>query len=82
MEILNSRLKPCAAQLISLKYSWRASSETTLNLIALAAITSTSAFAAENTLTIYTYDSFAADWGPGPKIEQALKQNVAVTLTS
>ncbi|EPT9294203.1 thiamine ABC transporter substrate binding subunit [Vibrio parahaemolyticus] len=44
--------------------------KTTLNLIALAAITSTSAFAAENTLTIYTYDSFAADWGPGPKIEQ------------
>ncbi|EGQ7972202.1 thiamine ABC transporter substrate binding subunit [Vibrio parahaemolyticus] len=45
----------------------------TLNLIALAAITSTSAFAAENTLTIYTYDSFAADWGPGPKIEQAFE---------
>lgn len=44
-----------------------------LNLIALAAITSTSAFAAENTLTIYTYDSFAADWGPGPKIEQAFE---------
>ncbi|HHF3259692.1 thiamine ABC transporter substrate binding subunit [Vibrio diabolicus] len=46
----------------------------TLNLIALAAITSTSAFAAENTLTIYTYDSFAADWGPGPKIEQAFEE--------
>ncbi|MDW2065457.1 thiamine ABC transporter substrate binding subunit [Vibrio sp. 1579] len=45
----------------------------TLNLIALAAITSTSAFATENTLTIYTYDSFAADWGPGPKIEQAFE---------
>ncbi|TOI73056.1 thiamine ABC transporter substrate binding subunit [Vibrio parahaemolyticus] len=45
----------------------------TLNLIALAAITFTSAFAAENTLTIYTYDSFAADWGPGPKIEQAFE---------
>ncbi|EOV6288250.1 thiamine ABC transporter substrate binding subunit [Vibrio parahaemolyticus] len=45
----------------------------TLNLIALAAITSTSAFSAENTLTIYTYDSFAADWGPGPKIEQAFE---------
>ncbi|EHK9125711.1 thiamine ABC transporter substrate binding subunit [Vibrio parahaemolyticus] len=45
----------------------------TLNLIALAAITSTSAFAVENTLTIYTYDSFAADWGPGPKIEQAFE---------
>ncbi|MBM4939265.1 thiamine ABC transporter substrate binding subunit [Vibrio parahaemolyticus] len=47
--------------------------KTTLNLIALAAITSTSAFAAENTLTIYTYDSFTADWGPGPKIEQAFE---------
>ncbi|TOG24600.1 thiamine ABC transporter substrate binding subunit [Vibrio parahaemolyticus] len=47
--------------------------KTTLNLIALAAITSTSAFAAENTLTIYTYDSFAADWGPGPKIEHAFE---------
>ncbi|EGR1567374.1 thiamine ABC transporter substrate binding subunit [Vibrio parahaemolyticus] len=47
--------------------------KTTLNLIALAAITSTSAFAAENTLTIYTYDSFAEDWGPGPKIEQAFE---------
>nr|WP_202632081.1 thiamine ABC transporter substrate binding subunit [Vibrio parahaemolyticus] len=42
-------------------------------MIALAAITSTSAFSAENTLTIYTYDSFAADWGPGPKIEQAFE---------
>nr|WP_275659869.1 thiamine ABC transporter substrate binding subunit [Vibrio diabolicus] len=42
-------------------------------MIALAAITSTSAFAAENPLTIYTYDSFAADWGPGPKIEQAFE---------
>lgn len=47
--------------------------KTTLSLIALAAITSTSAFAAENPLTIYTYDSFAADWGPGPKIEQAFE---------
>ncbi len=45
----------------------------TLNLIAVAAITTTSAYAADNTLTIYTYDSFAADWGPGPKIEQAFE---------
>ncbi|MCS0342512.1 thiamine ABC transporter substrate binding subunit [Vibrio diabolicus] len=48
--------------------------KTTSSLIALAAITSTSAFAAENPLTIYTYDSFAADWGPGPKIEQAFEE--------
>ncbi|CAM2962110.1 thiamine ABC transporter substrate binding subunit [Vibrio mytili] len=52
--------------------------KTSLSLVTLAVIastsaTSTSAFAAENTLTIYTYDSFAADWGPGPKIEQAFE---------
>lgn len=45
----------------------------TLSLIALAAMTTTSAYSAENTLTIYTYDSFASDWGPGPKIEQAFE---------
>ncbi|MGR5172485.1 thiamine ABC transporter substrate binding subunit [Vibrio owensii] len=47
--------------------------KTTLSLIALATITSTSVFAAENTLTVYTYDSFAADWGPGPKVEKAFE---------
>ncbi|MGR5455124.1 thiamine ABC transporter substrate binding subunit [Vibrio alfacsensis] len=47
--------------------------KTTLSLIALAAITSTSAFAAENTLTVYTYESFAADWGPGPNVEKAFE---------
>nr|WP_246201504.1 thiamine ABC transporter substrate binding subunit [Budvicia diplopodorum] len=25
------------------------------------------------TLTVYTYDSFASDWGPGPKIKQAFE---------
>lgn len=60
--------------------------KTTLNLIALAAITSTSAFAAENTLTIYTYDSFTTlllqIGGRVLKSSKLLKQNVAVTLTS
>ncbi|ELC9717505.1 TPA: thiamine ABC transporter substrate binding subunit [Vibrio vulnificus] len=50
----------------------------TLNLIALASITSmmgisSSALAAEKTLTIYTYDSFASDWGPGPTVEKAFE---------
>ncbi|KFK56058.1 thiamine ABC transporter substrate binding subunit [Vibrio vulnificus] len=50
----------------------------TLNLIALASITSmmgisSSALAADKTLTIYTYDSFASDWGPGPKVEKAFE---------
>ena len=42
--------------------------------IALALFASFSASSADNTLTVYTYDSFAAKWGPGPKIEQAFEE--------
>ncbi len=31
------------------------------------------AFAAKPTLTVYTYDSFAADWGPGPAVKKAFE---------
>ncbi|WP_162045494.1 thiamine ABC transporter substrate binding subunit [Vibrio taketomensis] len=37
------------------------------------ACASFSAFAADNTLTIYTYDSFAADWGPAPAVKKAFE---------
>ena len=30
--------------------------------------------AAEGTLTIYTYESFTAEWGPGPKVEVAFEK--------
>ena len=43
-----------------------------LMLSTLLAVT-TSALAQEP-LTIYTYDSFASDWGPGPKIKQAFEK--------
>jgi thiamine transport system substrate-binding protein len=36
--------------------------------------------ASPQTLTIYTYDSFASEWGPGPKIKQAFEQQCACTL--
>jgi len=29
--------------------------------------------AAEKTLTIYTYESFVSEWGPGPKVEKAFE---------
>ncbi|MCW8330320.1 thiamine ABC transporter substrate binding subunit [Photobacterium sp. SDRW27] len=32
-----------------------------------------SAWAATDTLTVYTYSSFASDWGPGPAIEKAFE---------
>ncbi|MCF1868950.1 thiamine ABC transporter substrate-binding protein, partial [Klebsiella pneumoniae] len=35
---------------------------------------STQALAQKPTLTVYTYDSFTADWGPGPAIKKAFEQ--------
>lgn len=41
---------------------------------ALAALLlSFAASAAQPTLTVYTYDSFTGDWGPGPKVKQAFE---------
>lgn len=31
-------------------------------------------------LTIYTYDSFVSDWGPGPQIKEAFEETCACTL--
>lgn len=31
------------------------------------------AMAAERTLTVYTYESFIAEWGPGPKVREAFE---------
>ncbi len=47
----------------------------TAGLLALASMTFTSsAWAADKpVLTVYTYDSFASDWGPGPKIKAAFE---------
>ncbi|NDW06068.1 thiamine ABC transporter substrate binding subunit [Jiella pacifica] len=32
------------------------------------------------TLTVYTYDSFSAEWGPGPKLKQAFESGCDCTL--
>lgn len=43
-------------------------------LLALGALSSLPlAQAAERTLTVYTYDSFASDWGPGPAVKKAFE---------
>jgi len=36
--------------------------------------------AAEKTLTIYTYESFTAEWGPGPKVKAAFEKTCACTV--
>lgn len=42
--------------------------------IAIVATLSTFAPAADRTLTVYTYDSFAAEWGPGPAIKKGFEE--------
>jgi thiamine transport system substrate-binding protein len=43
------------------------------HLIAAGLLGATSAFADSPELTVYTYDSFVSDWGPGPQVEEAFE---------
>ncbi|KGF68125.1 thiamine ABC transporter substrate-binding protein [Hoeflea sp. BAL378] len=38
------------------------------------------AISADKTLTVYTYESFVAEWGPGPKIEAAFEADCGCDL--
>lgn len=40
----------------------------------LGIILSDQVLAAKPTLTVYTYDSFTSEWGPGPKVKEAFEQ--------
>ncbi len=51
-----------------------------LTTVALATLSATPALAETNTLTVYTYDSFAAEWGPGPTIEKAFEAQCGCNL--
>ena len=46
--------------------------KTLTTLLALLAFAAPAA--AKETLTIYTYDSFVADWGPGPRVKEAFEK--------
>ncbi|HHQ4633497.1 thiamine ABC transporter substrate binding subunit [Aeromonas veronii] len=48
-------------------------------LLVTTGLLSANVFAAD-TLTVYTYSSFTADWGPGPKIKQAFEKECDCTL--
>src|SRR6185295_10626573 len=47
-------------------------------LLALGALPWTAA--AKETLTVYTYESFIAEWGPGPKVKAAFEKECGCTL--
>src|SRR5438093_926312 len=50
-----------------------------LIIIFALAVSAISASAAE-TLTIYTYQSFVSDWGPGPKVKAAFEKQCNCTI--
>ena len=45
-----------------------------------AGLLATSAVAETPVLTVYTYDSFVSDWGPGPAVEAAFEDVCACDL--
>lgn len=49
--------------------------------LALLVLFSLPALAAKETLTVYTYDSFSAEWGPGPAIKKAFEAQCHCELT-
>lgn len=52
-----------------------------LSLLAFAASTfSNSTMAQDRSLTIYTYESFTAEWGPGPKVKEEFEKTCACTV--
>ncbi len=45
-----------------------------------ATLAASAAYAETPELTVYTYDSFVSDWGPGPQIEKAFEQTCGCDL--
>ena len=53
---------------------------TLLTAVAFGLAASLPGLASAKTLTVYTYDAFTSDWGPGPKIKEAFEAECACTL--
>lgn len=51
-----------------------------LSLTATVAFAPIAAGAADRTLTVYTYESFIAEWGPGPIVKEAFEKTCDCTL--
>lgn len=51
-----------------------------LAALAMLALTGSAAVAADKTLTVYTYESFISEWGPGPKVKEAFEKTCGCTV--
>ncbi|KQV20390.1 thiamine ABC transporter substrate-binding protein [Rhizobium sp. Root1203] len=49
-------------------------------IAAFAGLSMTPAVAADKTLTVYTYESFTSEWGPGPKVKTAFEKTCNCTV--
>lgn len=49
-------------------------------ILAAVLLAGTPAVAVDKVLTVYTYDSFTSDWGPGPAIKEAFETECGCTL--
>ncbi|TPW30729.1 thiamine ABC transporter substrate binding subunit [Pararhizobium mangrovi] len=52
----------------------------TAAVLSIAMFAGTARAADKPVLTVYTYDSFTADWGPGPKVKAAFEKTCGCTL--
>lgn len=52
----------------------------TMLTASIAILASVPALAKKPTLTVYTYDSFTSEWGPGPQVKQAFEKLCDCTL--
>ncbi|THV22244.1 thiamine ABC transporter substrate binding subunit [Peteryoungia ipomoeae] len=46
----------------------------------VAVCSGSAAFAQQKTLTVYTYESFVSEWGPGPKVKEAFEKTCGCTV--
>jgi thiamine transport system substrate-binding protein len=53
---------------------------TTATLAVFAGLSFSGAQAADKSLTIYTYESFTSEWGPGPKVKAAFEKTCGCTV--
>ncbi len=51
-----------------------------LSLATLSLVFSSGALGTKPTLTVYTYDSFISDWGPGPQVKKAFEKDCGCNL--
>ncbi|WP_431320768.1 thiamine ABC transporter substrate binding subunit [Rhizobium sp. YTU87027] len=62
------------------KFKFKSRSLLATALVATVGLAGAGAQAADKTLTIYTYESFTSEWGPGPKVKEAFEKTCGCSV--